>query len=225
MLPRAIFVSPHPRDALFETITVFYIGNAVAFFFQWLRQERERRIQLAVLNQIASVASQSLELSQILNSSIDSIMEVMNVDAAWVFLLDKEAGELTLAAHRGVSPLFAQDVDRVKLGEGFEGVVAQTGEPMFVEDASKDPRLTKVAVGEENIRSQLIAPLKAKGKVMGTICVATHDRRRFRQDEMELLTAIGNQIGVAIDNARLYQQEREFAELLRASEERYRGLF
>ena len=60
---------------------------------------------------------------------------------------------------------------------------------------------------------------------MGTICVGMHSRRQFSQGEVELLTAIGNQLGVAVDNARLYQQEREVAEQLRASEERYRQLF
>ena len=225
MLPRAIFISPSPQDALFETSAVFIVGNLVAFSFGALRKEREHRIQLAALNQTSSVVSESLELSQILKGSVDNIIDVMNVDAALIFLLDEEAGELTLAAHKGVSAEFVQSVGRLKLGEGLNGLVAQTGEPMFVEDASKDPRLTQMAVREENIHSQLIAPGKSKGKVMGTICVAMHSHRQFRQDEVELLTAIGNQLGVAVENARLYEQEQEVAEQLRVSEERYRGIF
>ena len=82
-----------------------------------------------------------------------------------------------------------------------------------------------MVVIEENIRSQVIVPLKSKGKVMGTLSVAMHSYRQFRRDEVELLVAIGNQIGVAVENARLYEQEREVAEQLRASEERYRELF
>jgi PAS domain S-box-containing protein len=96
---------------------------------------------------------------------------------------------------------------------------------VFVQDTSKDQRLTKMAVREEGIRSQLIVPLKSKGRVMGTICVAMRSYRRFPQDSVELLTAIGNQIGVAVDNARLYQQELELTEELRISEEKYRELF
>lgn len=225
MLPRAILISPFSQDALFETGAVFVVGNLVAFTFGSLRKERDYRTQLAALNQTSKVVSQSLDLSQILNSSVDNIMDVMNVDAALIFLLDEEAGELTLAAHKGVSGEFVQSVGRLKLGEGLNGIVAQTGEPMLVEDASKDPRVTKMAVKEENMRSQLIAPGKSKGKVMGTICVAMHSHREFRQDEVELLTAIGNQLGVAVENARLYEQERKVAEQLRASEERYRELF
>jgi PAS domain S-box-containing protein len=225
MLPRAIFISPSPKDALFETSAVFIVGNLVAFGFESLRREREHHVRLAALNHISSVVSQSLELKHILNSSIASIMDVVNVDVVLIFLIDEEAGELALHAYRGISDSFVQSVGSLKLGEGLNGMVAQTGELAFIKDASKDPRLTKMAVREEGIRSQVIVPLKSKGKVMGTLSVAMRRYRQFRPDEGELLAAIGNQIGVAVENARLYEQEHKVAEQLRESEERYRELF
>jgi PAS domain S-box-containing protein len=225
MLPRAILISPSPRDALFETGAVFIVGNLTAYTFGLLRKERERRIQLAALNQISNAVSLSLELRQVLQTSIDNVIDVMKVDAALIFLLDEEAAKLTLTAHRGVSEQFARGVASLKMGEGLNGLVAQTGEPVFVRDTFKDHRLTKMAVREESIRSQLIVPLKSKGKVMGTICVAMRSYRHFRQDTVDLLTAIGSQIGVAVDNARLYQAELGLTEQLRISEERYRELF
>ena len=216
MLPRAIFISPSPTDAIFETAAVFIVGNVLVIAFQSLRRERERRTQLAALNQTSSVISQSLELGQVLKSSIDSVIDVMSVDAALVFLLDEKAGELALAAHRGVSAEFVREVGRFKLGEDFNSRVAKTGEPLYVKDVSEEPSTTDMAVGGERIRSQLIVPLKSKGKVMGTLCLAARNQRHVRP---------GNQVGVAIENAHLYEQEREVAEQLRASEERYRELF
>jgi len=225
MLPRAIFISPYPSDALFETGAVFVVGNLVAFTFSSLNKERVRRVYLAAVNQISGVLSQSLELNQVLGNAIDNVIDVMKVEIALVFLLDEEAGQLTLAAYRGVSEGFGQGVGKIKLGEGFNGRVAETGEPLYVEDASQDPNLTKMAVREEGIRSQLIVPLKSKGRVKGTLCVATRSRRQVLQEELDLVTAIGNQIGVAVENAHLYAHEREVAEQLRVSEERYRELF
>ncbi|MCJ7521943.1 MAG: PAS domain S-box protein [Dehalococcoidia bacterium] len=225
MLPRAIFISPYHSDALFETGAVFVVGNLVAFTFSSLQKERVRRVYLAVVNQISGVLSQSLELNQVLGNAIDNVIDVMKVEIALVFLLDEEAGQLTLAAYRGVSEEFGQGVGGIKLGEGFNGRVAETGESLYVEDASQDPNLTKMAVREEGIRSQLIVPLKSKGRVMGTLCVATRSRRQVLQEELDLVTAIGNQIGVAVENAHLYAHEREVAEQLRVSEERYRELF
>ncbi|MCJ7828318.1 MAG: PAS domain S-box protein, partial [Dehalococcoidia bacterium] len=225
MLPQAIFISQSPKNALFETGAVFIVGNMVALGLGSLRREREHRIRLAALNYISNVVSQSLELDQILNSSIDSIIEIMNVDVVLIFRIDGEAGELVLNAHRGVSDTFVSSVARLKVGGGLNGMVAQTGEPALIRNASKDHRLTKTAVKEEGIRSQVIVPLKSKGKVMGTICVAMHRHRQFNQDEVELLAAVGNQIGVAIENASLFEEERKVAEQLRVSEERYRALF
>ena len=246
MLPRAISISPYPADALFEASAVFIVGNVLAISFNALRKEREYRSQLevtrqelqdhvqviqeneerlAALHQISSTVSQSLELSQVLNSAIDSVIDVMQVDIALVFLLDEEAGELALAAHRGVSAKFVQGMGKLKLGEGFNGRVAETGEPLYVEDASQDPGLSKVVVRREGIHSQLIVPLKSKGKVVGTLCVAARRQRQVLPEELELVTAIGNQIGVAVENARLFRQQQEVAEELRASEQRYRELF
>ena len=225
MIPRAIIISPSTGDALFESGAIFLVGNLVGFAFASLQKERKRRMQLDVLNQTSLVVSQSLDLGPVLNSSIDSVVGVMKVDVAQVFLVDESAGDLELAAYRGISREFAKGVDRLQIGEGLNGSVAQTGVPTYVKNASTDPRLTRTVLKEDNIGAMLIVPLKAKEKVMGTLCVGMRGYREFSQDEVDLLTNIGNQIGVAVENARLYQQQKEFTEQLRASEERYRELF
>ena len=225
MLPRAIAISQYPSDAIFETVAVFVVGNLIALSFGALRKEREHRMQLSVLNRISSVVSGTLELSQILKSSADNIMDVMDVDAVLIFLVDEERNELILADSQGLSGTFVDKIGNLKVGEGLNGTVALTGVPAFVEDASADPRVTRMAVPEEKLKSLLIAPLKSTRGVMGTICVAMRSYRKFRRDEMELLTAVGNQIGVAVENARLYESARESAEQIRVSERKYRELF
>jgi len=246
MLPRAVFLSEYPTDALFESSAVFIIGNILAISSHALRRERDYRSQLesaqlelksnikviqedekrlTALNQISTAVSQSLELSQVMSSAIDSVAEVTQVEVVLIFLLDEDAGHLTLSAHHGVSEEFVQSMDRIKVGEGLNGRVAKSGEPLFIEDASQDPRLTRTAVSTQQLRSELILPLRAKGKVNGTLCVAMRSYRQFEQAEIDLLMSIGNQIGVAVENARLYQQQQKYTEELRISEERYRELF
>ena len=250
MLPRAISLSPVPRDALLETGSVILVACMVVFFFHSQRRERERRLQtlleleaaqkelkqhiqviekdeqrLATLNAVSNLVNQSLELQYILNAATDKVIEVMGMDAALVFLWDKKAQELVLGVYGGVSEEFAAGVRRMGLGEGFNGLVAQTGEPMVVEDASQDRRLTREVVKREGLKSQLIVPLKSKGEVVGTLCVAKRERRQFLSDEVDLLSSIANQIGISIENARLYEDERKVAEQLRISEKTYRDLF
>ncbi|MFC1990149.1 PAS domain S-box protein [Chloroflexota bacterium] len=246
MLPRDLLFSPKPEDALVETIAVFIVGNLAAFSLESLRKERQRRSELEAaqrelhsnlrvleesekrldaLNQTSAIVSQSLELAEVLDNAVACVMHVMGIEVVRIYILDEEAEELALATYRGVSKEFARGVSKLKIGEGYNGKVAQSGEPLFVEDAFEGERPTKAAVMKENIRSQLIVPMSSKGRVVGTLCVAVRSHRRFLSEEVELLTAISNQIGVAVENARLYQKEREVAEQLRSSEQRYRELF
>ncbi|GAI42400.1 unnamed protein product, partial [marine sediment metagenome] len=181
--------------------------------------------RLAALNAVSDIISQSLELQAVLDLAASKVMEVMDVEVCLIFLLDEEAQELVLEVYRGVSEEFSAEIKKMRLGEGFNGRVAQSGEPMVVEDASRDPRLSREVVRQEGIRAQLIVPLVAKGKVVGTLCMATRRSKQFVAEEVELLSAIGSEIGVAIENARLYQNQQLIAEQLRISERKYRELF
>ncbi len=246
MLPRGIFISPHPEDAIVESIAVFIIGNAVAFSLESLRKERERRAQLeiaqqelktqlhiteksemrlAALNETATIVSQSLELSNVLESAVNCVTDVMEMNIVLIYIFDEDNERLELAMHRGVSEKFVCGVRHIGTGEGFNGEVARSGKSMLIENASRYPELTRTAVREENIQSQVIVPMMAKGKVVGTISAAMRSYRQFDPAEVDLLTAIANQVGVAVDNARLYEYERDASEQLRSSEEKYRGLF
>lgn len=246
MLPRAIFISSAPRDALLETGVVVLIGYLGSAMFDMRRKERVRfgelekaqkelrshlrtmqqdQQQLAALNEIATIVSQSLELKQVLGSATRNVKRVMWADGVLLFLLEEGTRELVLAGHQGVLEESASQLSRLKLGDGFNGRVAESGEAMVVEDASQDPGLARVAVCQESIQSELIVPLTAKGAVLGTLCVMMRSRRQFLPKEVALLSAIGNQIGMAVENARLYGQEREAVKGLRASERRYRYLF
>lgn len=247
MLPRAILISPSPPDSLFEIGVVIVIGGLVNLWFERYRREQGRRQEallrlestrqqlqsqvsivessekrLEAINAVCAVISQSLELQEVLNIAADKVSEVMDLDVALVFLLDEEREELNLKAYWGVSEEFTAGLIGLKVGEGFNGRVAETGEPLLVDDTSRDPRLTREVVRGENIRAQLVVPLKAKGKVVGTLSVARRGLRQFRDDEVELLTTIGRQIGIAIDNSRLYHQEHLMAEQEKAMQEKLR---
>jgi len=250
MLPRAIFLSPVPRDALLEVGGVLLVG---ALACQWLwtrtrereefraalaelesahqllqhyvRSARDNERRLTTLNAIATVLTESLELENVLRRAIHMVMELMDVEVALIFSLDEEAQELELIAYEGVSDEFARAVDRMKVGEGFNGEVAKSGQPIVVEDASSDPRLTRPEVKKMKIESQLIVPLTLRDRVRGTLCVAMRRPKQFLPGEIELLSAVATQIATAIENARLYEKERLTAQRLAVSERNYRELF
>jgi len=226
MLPRVFFMSPSPADALVETAAVSVIG----YIFTWMieAQEREKRLRqkavsrLRAINEVSGIVTGSLDLQQILKAALDKVLEVMGMEAGLIFLVDNQAQELALIAHRGVSEETAAEVDRLRLGEGFCGRVALSGEPMVVEDSSQDPRLTRLAVREEGLRSQAIIPLQSKRGVQGVLAVATQQSRPFLPEELELITAIGNEIGGAIENARLYENMRFYVRKITQAQEEER---
>ena len=244
MLPRAIIISDQPTDAIFETVAVFVLGNVVAFSFRALKAERDRRAELevaekklqrqvyviqqnekrlAALNQTAAMLSQSLQLREVLEKAVENVTRLMEVEIALIYLLDNRNG-LMLSAHQGVSAEFAEANYRVRLGEGVSGRVAQKGEAVLVTEVSEDSSVSRLA-SDEGARSLLVVPMKSKGQVVGTLSLAVRSHREFVKEEVDLLTAIANQIGVAIENARLYEKERLAMQRLAASERNYRGLF
>ena len=186
-------------------------------------ESSERR--LAALNDISNLVTQTLEAEEILSSVIERIAEVMSVEVVLIFLVNYRTDELELLAHRGVSQGFVAAMEGMKVGEGFNGGVAASGEAIVVQDTSRDPRLSGKEVLREGLHAQLIVPLRFKERVIGTLCVSVRQPRQFQPEEVDLLTAIGNAIGVAIENARLYQEQKQTAAELQVSEKKYRTLF
>jgi signal transduction histidine kinase len=125
--------------------------------------------------------------------------------------MQEEEQVLTIAAHKGFDAQVVVEIDDLKVGEGFSGQVALTGEPSIVPDLSADPRLTRSAVKESGFHSLAVVPLVSRAKVLGTLAVVTRDRREFSHQDIELLTSIGDQIGIAVENARLYEQAQQTA--------------
>ena len=160
--------------------------------------------EVSAVSVIAKSVCQSLDLHEILEGSLATIADVIALDAAVVFLLEGE--ELRVAAHLGLSNEFITRADRMRLGEGFAGRVAASGAPLLVEDMWIDPRLRSDAVKKEGLHSLLSVPLSAKGRPVGVLHIFRRGIRRFGEDEVALLTTIGAQIGVAVENAGLYAQ-------------------
>ena len=179
----------------------------------------DRTKELATLNAVAAVVSRSLDLEEILSNALDKTLEVTGIEAGGIYLFQEDAGVLTIVAHEGLGAQFVAEIDNLKVGEGFSGRVIQTGEPLVVRDLSTDPRLTRLVVREGGFHSVAIFPLVSRGKVLGSLFVITRGYREFSQQDINLLTSIGQQIGVAIENARLFEAEERRAEQFRVISE------
>lgn len=162
--------------------------------------------RLSTLNALAVTVSQSLELEEILSDALDKTLAVLEVEAGGIYLMEADGETLVLQIHRGMSKEFEESVRRIHLGEGISGQAMAMRKPVVLEAPDyPTERLAPVVLGE-SLQTLASTPLMSKGQILGTLTLGTRRSRAFPSQELELLAAIGHQIGVAVEHARLYAQ-------------------
>jgi signal transduction histidine kinase/ActR/RegA family two-component response regulator len=161
--------------------------------------------ELSILNTISQTVNQSIDLDEILNKSLEKMMEITEVRSAGLYLLDEKSNDLVYVAHRGFSKVFSKGMKRFQLGQGATGKVALSGEPLFIDDYLAYPESVPLAI-EEGLRSLVVVPLKSRDKVYGTLNIARKEFHEFTPFEKNLFTAIGQIIGGAMERAFLYTE-------------------
>ena len=202
----ALVTSNIIEDAEEETANYVFIIRDITKIKQAQDQIEKRNIRLAALNAISVTVSSSLDLNEVLHSTIDKILEILEPDSVRIYLFDNEKELLNLAAHKGLSNKFVKKSHMRcrKVGDGLLGQTVLTGKTRFVDNfqRSGDPYVDSFI--EEGLNSTLYIPLISKGNPLGVMCVSSHNKYRFSADYLAFLMAIGNQIGMAVDNANLY---------------------
>lgn len=197
-----------------ELLGLFADQAAIALENARLFQETERRTEeLATLYRVSAVANRSLDLDRILNDVLDQVLEALDLPVGNISLLDRSGTTLTVRAQRGYSDDFrATDGVAPRDGGPLAQIVA-SGELLVIDDIKDDPALVRgIAAGAcEQLQSYAGIPLKGKERILGVLNVFSprqqHGEERAR--DLALLTSIGDQIGVAIENASLLTQREE----------------
>jgi len=165
-----------------------------------------RNEQLSILNALATTVNQSLDLEDILGQALDEVLRLTSIDAGAIFLHEEMLGDLELLAHCGLSEEAARLASRLGLLDGACGGVLELGQLVMIPDISRYRGRRAESLKREKLSSLVHIPLTAKGSTLGSMCVGTRCQREFDEEEQELLTAIGSQIAVAVENARLYAE-------------------
>ncbi len=172
---------------------------------------------LAAIHRVSSAVSQSLELETTLQTAVDAVLDVILVKAAGISLVDEEANELVLRAQHGWKHDFVKHHPmRIPLGVGMSGLVVQNDEVLVTGDVTGDPRLWVKEFAEEGIQAMAMAPMHAQGRVVGILSVMNYEPYEFSEEELAVLRAIADQVGVALHNAHLYQISQEQSSRLSA---------
>jgi PAS domain S-box-containing protein len=187
------------------------------------RGEREHRRQLDLFNQIATITAQTLDLQEIIDGVLAAVLEFFQIEAGMLLHWDRVRQRLTYAASRGFPPSYLEQISQGKLRNINGARLAAATKPLIIDDIHHDHRLftstfSEVIRQDPRFRSVISIPLKYREDITGFLNLAAAAPDTFQSSQQHFFTILGTQIGLAIENARLYHE-------LRRSERRYRRIF
>lgn len=173
---------------------------------------REKTREVDVLHRISESISNTLDLEAVLEHIVEVVVEATKADACLLYLVSDSREELILRASKNPHPKLIGRIT-IGLGEGITGWVARERTRVVIpSNASDDPRFKFFHnLPEDRYQAFVSVPIMAKKEVVGVINVQHKRPRRYRPDELALLSTIANQVGGAIENARLYEEMKRKA--------------
>jgi GAF domain-containing protein len=185
-----------------ELARIFASQAGVAIQNAHLYAETRRRLdELTILSEVALAGAGSLDLAKVLEKMLAAIRRTLRFETFEFILLDPSTGLLRTEASYGLPPTTMDQ--NMKQGEGIVGWVAQQRRPLLVPDVRKDPRYIAVL---PHTRSELAVPLVVSDRLIGVMNVESLEVNRFTEDDQRLLLALGGQLAVIIENARLHRE-------------------
>jgi phosphoserine phosphatase RsbU/P len=165
---------------------------------------------LATLFELGREVTSVLELDELLQKIPQLIARLTSFTVFSVYLLDERREELRLAYAVGYPDDLAKTFT-LKVGQGLVGVAVAEQRPIVANDVAADPRYISVVPG---VQSDLVVPIKHKGKVLGALNLLSDRRDAFTERDEAILRQFGAHVAQAIVNARLFESEREYAATL-----------
>jgi sigma-B regulation protein RsbU (phosphoserine phosphatase) len=165
---------------------------------------------LITLFELGREVTSVLDLNELLEKIPQLLSRLTTFKAFAVWLLDEKRRELSIAYAVGYPEEVKRNF-RLAVGQGIVGTVVAEGRPLVIEDVLTDPRYVGAITG---VRSQLAVPLRRKKRVIGAINLYGEQVGQFTPRDEATLLQFGAHVAVAIENARLFEREKSFAQNL-----------
>ena len=164
---------------------------------------QEAYLRLAVMYRLINDLVTVTDLGELMDRTAEMVLEIIKADRAMIMLVDEQSGELLPRSARTRQGLTA--ACDISFSKTISRRVFETGQSILTSDATKDDRfLASKSIVLHSIRSTLCVPIKTKEGILGIIHVDTVTKvLGFSKEDLELLAAMGHQIGIAVENAKL----------------------
>lgn len=173
--------------------------------------------ELITLNKLMEAVHKNIDMEEVYNVALDIIMMLDYVDMAVIYIVDEEKKEAVLQAQRNLPEVYLENATRISYPHGITWKVISSGSVINVEDAQNAPDIG-VAGRLLGHHSLLGIPIFFKDQTIGVIWFLSYKDRKFREREVRLLIALGDQIALAIAKAKLIQELKFTQEQLVQSE-------
>jgi two-component system NtrC family sensor kinase len=190
-----------------------------------MRASGERRSSvephLRILHAVAQAVSRSLDVDEVLTTALDELTHVTGHEMSSLHLVSADGKQLHLQGERRLSPMLRDVNILLPVGKGQLGGVAKTGVTLVLKNAADDPTLlpeARAAMQTDRIRGLVCVAIHSRGRILGTLTLGRRTEEPFTEREVALVEATADQIGIALDNARLYSETRQQLEDLRRTQ-------
>jgi HD-GYP domain-containing protein (c-di-GMP phosphodiesterase class II) len=176
-----------------------------------LRRIEDKVERLALLSHLSQILNSTLDHKEIRRRAMEAATQLMKAEVGSLLLVDEEERQLYFEVALGDREKEIKTIS-LNFGEGIAGWVAQHGKPLIVNAPGKDRRFFK-GVDERTefkTRNIICVPVKVKKKIIGVLeAINKKGKRGFDKEDLSLLTSLADQVAIALDNSRLYQELEE----------------
>ena len=216
LAPGAVIDSGNSLDASIEVAAIAFVGWLMTWIIQV--QEREKRLRqeavqrLRALHDVTAAINETLALEPVMISALDKLLELTRAETACMVILDAETGKESLSLCRR-KPAARGNLPAAALPPETAGQLAEIGREM-AEKALQSGQMVLALRQGSTLQpvpesadgwSTMALPIRSRDRLLGAIYLADEASNRFKQGDLELLNAICNEVGVAIENAQLHQ--------------------
>lgn len=166
------------------------------------RKAKKESLEKETLLEVEKSLSSSLDLNELLELILDSLLKVVKYDAAAIFLIDKRKQQIEHIKARGFDPALEPDL-QLKIGQGLAGWAAQTQKSLIVPNVKEDTRYIEARV---ETRAGMAVPIISKQRTIGVFSLESNGLNAYDEDDLELLDAFASLAAISIERAREHEE-------------------
>lgn len=207
---------PQFRYAQTKPYEVYSTFDDITNIKQAEEEIQAANMELMTMNRLITAATGILDIDRILETVLDESMKIVGFEGGSICLLNPDE-TLQFTVHRGLSEaaVFDLTANKVKVGECLCGESAREMKPLILPDPEAVEKFnTREVSFDKNIRYHAAFPIVTSGKCVGVLCVFTRTDKKLSGKSLKFLETITAQVALSIDNARLYQEGKDYVEKL-----------